>query len=89
MRSVFMVNVEYLIKIVNRTNMTEQERNRIKKRIARQQAKQNELAGNYKCGQKSSTTRRSHSKGNLWNHHNEKITKDTVVEYTIKTRYHA
>ena len=63
--------------------MTEQERNKIKKRIARQQAKQNEMAGNYKCGQKSSTTRRVHSKGNLWNHHNEpRITK--TIEYWWK-----
>ncbi len=51
--------------------MTEQKRNAIHRKIARQQAKQNEMSGSYKCGQKSSTTQRSHSKGNLWNHHDE------------------
>ena len=61
--------------------MTEQERNKIKKRIARQQAKQNEMAGNYKCGQKSSTTRRSHSRGNLWRHHDLDKIKPTVKQW--------
>ena len=33
--------------------------------------------------QKTSRTHRSHSKGNLWNHYNERITKDTVVNYKV------
>ena len=58
--------------------MTEQERNKIKKRIARQQAKQNEMSGNYKLnGQKSSTTRRT-QRGNLYNHWNTPIKQDIL-----------
>ena len=38
-------------------------------RAERQQKKHDELFGGYKLPQKSSTTRRVHSKGNLWNHH--------------------
>ena len=42
---------------------------KLQKKLARQNAKTEALMTGYKLGQKSSTTRRVHSKGNLWNHH--------------------
>ena len=43
---------------------------KLQRKLERQQKKQDELFGGYKLPQKSSTTRRVHSKGNLWNHQN-------------------
>ena len=52
---------------------------KLQKKLARQNAKTEELMTGYKLGQKSSTTRRSHSRGNLWNHQN-----DTTSVYQMK-----
>ena len=59
---------------------------KLQKKLARQNAA-TERALTYGTSNKvKNTTRRVHSKGNLWNHNNEKITKDTTVEYTINTK---
>lgn len=54
--------------------MTKKEK--LQRKLARQNAKTEAQMTGYKCGQKSSTTRRDHSKGNYWNHYNTKIKSD-------------
>ena len=59
--------------------MTQEQVNKVKARIAKQNAKEALKSGNYTNGQKSSTTQRSHSKGNLWNHHNLPQVKQNIL----------
>ena len=58
--------------------MTQEQVNKVKARIAKQNAKEALKSGNYVNGQKSSTTRRVHSKGNLYNHWNTPIKQDIL-----------
>ena len=55
---------------------------KLRRKIERQQRKENMLFSNYSVGQKKSTTRRVYSKGNLWNHQNlPRIKSDISVWY--------
>ena len=43
---------------------------KLRKKLEKQNKKTEMLMGNYSSGGMKNTTRRSHSKGNLWNHTN-------------------
>ena len=48
--------------------MTQEQVNKIKKRIARQQAKANDAMSGYSSGKGRKGSKRTHAKGNLWKH---------------------
>ena len=59
--------------------MTQEQVNKVKARIAKQNAKEAMKSGNYNVGMKTTRTQRSHSKGNLWNHHNLPQVKQDIL----------